>query len=248
MTWSNISCWGYCVALAVSDSGKVTGPWRQLGVPIRVDGGHGSFFTRKDGTTAFVFHAPNSSATRERMVFADVEDKGESLGFRLNYPIVDRWCGGTRTIFDFHGLTAWLVTPDRVAAGSPWTWTLHWNGAFYDRTGAEDFVRRGYCHAALDVADLDEKTALGELAAFQAFLVKERGFAPQANVIGLGRGAELARAYAADHPASVRAMFLDDGETGTFIRDGRERKVVLGDRPYPGLDGKDKDLLMETFK
>ena len=248
MTWSNISCLGYCVALAVSDSGKVTGPWRQLGVPIRIDGGHGAFFTRKDGTTAFVFHAPNSSSSHERMVFADVEDKGETLGFRLNNPIVDRWCGGTRTVFDFHGRTAWIVTPDRVTEGSPWTWTLHWNGAFYDRTGAQDFVKQGYYHAALDVWDLDEKTALKELAAFQDFLVKERGFASQANIIGLDRGAKLARAYAVEHPTSVRAMFLDDGETGIFIRGGGEKRVVLGDRPYPGLDEKDKNLLKEIFE
>ena len=248
MTWSNISCLGYCVALAVSDSGKVTGPWRQLGVPIRIDGGHGAFFTRKDGTTDFVFHAPNSSSSHERMVFADVEDKGETLGFRLNYPIVDRWCGGTRTVFDFHGRTAWIVTPDRVTEGSPWTWTLHWNGAFYDRTGAQDFVKQGYYHAALDVWDLDEKTALKELAAFQDFLVKERGFAPQANIIGLDRGAKLARAYATEHPTSVHAMFLDDGETGIFIRGGSEKRVVLGDRPYPGLDEKDKNLLKEIFE
>lgn len=248
MTWSNISCWGYCVALAVSDSGKVIGPWRQLGVPIRIDGGHGAFFTRTDGSLAFALHAPNSTASFERMVFADVEDKGETLDFKLRCPIVDRWCGGTREIFDFHGLTAWVVTPDRVATGNPWTWSLHWNGAFYDRTGACNFVGDGWYHAALDVADLDDATALEELAAFQDRLVKERGFASQANLIGMDRGATLAKAYAAAHPSDVRAMFLDDGETATFVRGGREKKVVLGDRPYPGLDGTDMHLLMETFK
>lgn len=248
MTWSNVSCWGYCVALAVSDSGRVTGPWRQLGIPIRIDGGHGAFFTRTDGSLAFALHAPNSSGSFERMVFADVEDRGEALDFRLRLPIVDRWCGGTREIFDFHGLTAWVVTPDRVAPGRPWTWSLHWNGAFYDRTGAQDLVRQGYLHAALDVADLDDEKALAELAAFQDHLVGTRGFAPQANLIGMDRGAALAQAYAAAHPSSVRAMFLDDGQTATFVRDGREKKVVLGERPYPGLDGKDMHLLMETFK
>ena len=248
MTWSNVSCWGYCVALAVSDSGRVTGPWRQLGIPIRIDGGHGAFFTRTDGSLAFALHAPNSSGSFERMVFADVEDRGEALDFRLRLPIVDRWCGGTREIFDFHGLTAWVVTPDRVAPGRPWTWSLHWNGAFYDRTGAQDLVRQGYLHAAFDVADLDDERALAELAAFQDHLVGTRGFAPQANLIGMDRGAALAQAYAAAHPSSVRAMFLDDGQTATFVRDGREKKVVLGERPYPGLDGKDMHLLMETFK
>lgn len=248
MTWSNITCWGYCVALAVSDSGKVTDPWRQLGMPLRIDGGHGAFFTRKDGAPAFAFHAPNSSATHERMVLADVEDKGDILNFKLNYPIVDRWCGGTRTIFDFHGLTAWIVTPERVAEGNPWTWTLHWNGAFYDRTGAQDFVQKGFYHAALDVGDLDDMTAVKELAAFQDFLVKEHGFAPQANIIGLDRGAKLARAYAAKYPAAVGGMFLDDGNIGSFARGGKERQVVLGSRPYPGLEEKDKKLLEEVFR
>lgn len=248
MTWSNISCWGYCVALAVSDSGKVTGPWRQLGIPIRIDGGHGSFFTKVDGSPEFTLHTANSSKTNERMVFAAVEDNGDTLGFQLESPITDNWSGGRRTIFDFHGLTAWLIAPDHPRAGNPWTWTMHFNGAFYDRTGAQDMLKDGFFHAALDVIELDDASAQRELASFHEYLVKNYGLAPKANLIGIDRGAVLAREYAKANPSKVHALYLDDGTTAEFIRGSVMNSVVLGKRTWPGLDEKDMPLLKHAFE
>lgn len=60
MTWSSWGTCGYAVGVAVSVTGKVTGPWKQLPDPIYPEnGGHGMVFTDKDGTYKFVLHFPN---------------------------------------------------------------------------------------------------------------------------------------------------------------------------------------------
>ena len=68
MLWSNDDIYGYCVAMAKSESGDVTGPWVQiekrlysLGMFGTADGGHGMIFRALDGNLYLAFHAPNSS-------------------------------------------------------------------------------------------------------------------------------------------------------------------------------------------
>ncbi|MCD7746490.1 MAG: glycoside hydrolase family 43 protein [Lachnospiraceae bacterium] len=60
MTWSSWGTCGYAVGLAVSESGSVRGPWRQIDRPIFPEnGGHGMVFADKDGQLLFVLHYPN---------------------------------------------------------------------------------------------------------------------------------------------------------------------------------------------
>ncbi|MCD8206299.1 MAG: glycoside hydrolase family 43 protein [Bacteroidales bacterium] len=60
MTWSSWGTNGYAVGLAVSESGKIAGPWKQIEEPIWPEnGGHGMFFTDKDGNLLFLLHYPN---------------------------------------------------------------------------------------------------------------------------------------------------------------------------------------------
>lgn len=82
MTWSSWGSCGYAVGVAVSESGKVGGAWRQMDVPIYPEnGGHGMMFRDLNGKMKFVLHFPNDKY-QERPVFVDVVEGEE--GFVLD--------------------------------------------------------------------------------------------------------------------------------------------------------------------
>ena len=66
LIWSNYDVFGYCVAIAKSESGDVTGPWVQIedrlysyGAFGTWEGGHGMIFRALDGNLYLSYHAPN---------------------------------------------------------------------------------------------------------------------------------------------------------------------------------------------
>lgn len=78
MIWSGFGAGGYTVGLAVSDSGKLAGPWRQQEEPIYTkDGGHGMLFTTFDGRLMLVLHSPNNRGAQPHIF--ELEDTGETL-------------------------------------------------------------------------------------------------------------------------------------------------------------------------
>ena len=77
MTWSSWGKQAYAVGVAESESGFVSGPWRQLDTPLwPANGGHGMLFEEKDGSLWFTLHTPNDKY-KERPVFYPVETYGE---------------------------------------------------------------------------------------------------------------------------------------------------------------------------
>lgn len=124
--------------------------------------------------------------------------------------VSDRWGGGHRMIFDFNGRRAWIVEPESPAEGRPWVWTMQWMGAYLNRTGAPDLVRDGSYHVHLEAFDTrasDE--GLKALADFQNYLVRELGFAPKANLIGMSWGGFYSVRYANAFPENVARIYLD---------------------------------------
>ncbi len=82
LLWSGWGAQGYCVGQAISESGAVTGPWRQLAQPLFPrDGGHGMLFTALDGRRYYVLHAPNTKG-EERPVLFEVEERDGVLALR----------------------------------------------------------------------------------------------------------------------------------------------------------------------
>ena len=145
----------------------------------------------------------------------DADRRGESLRAKIAraHKITgeDVWYGYRRTKFDFDGHEAWIVEPSTFPAkGMPWTWTIQWAEAFVDRTGVLDLLKRGFHHVTIDLFDtrMDEE-GLKTAAAYQAFLVKELGFAPKANLVGMSWGGFFSTRYAAAHPENVRKIYLD---------------------------------------
>lgn len=79
MTWSSWGNSGYAVGIAVSESGLLNGPWKQIRKPLfPTNGGHGMLFDDLDGKLKFALHYPNDKY-KERPMFADVEMTGEGL-------------------------------------------------------------------------------------------------------------------------------------------------------------------------
>ena len=149
--------------------------------------------------------------------------------------VSDSWGGGHRIIFDFGGRRAWIVEPESPAEGRPWAWTMQWMGAYLNRTGAPDLVGDGFYHVHLEAFDTrasDE--GLKALADFQNYLVRELGFAPKANLIGMSWGGFYSVRYANAFPENVARIYLDapllnfDGFGGDATKTPTEAAALIG--------------------
>jgi GH43 family beta-xylosidase len=68
----------YELGVAISDSGKLAGPWRQEDKPLYGDnGGHGMIFKTFDGKLMLVLHAPDGRGPQPHIF--EIEDTGETL-------------------------------------------------------------------------------------------------------------------------------------------------------------------------
>ena len=78
MVWASYGTGGYTEGIAISDSGKLAGPWRHQTEPLFKDnGGHAMLFTTFEGKLMMVLHAPNEKNTQPRIF--EMEDTGETL-------------------------------------------------------------------------------------------------------------------------------------------------------------------------
>ena len=79
MVWSSFGAGGYEVGLAISQSGKLAGPWEHQAEPLYAkDGGHPMLFRRFDGQLMMVLHSPNHVPDERARLF-EVEDLGDTL-------------------------------------------------------------------------------------------------------------------------------------------------------------------------
>ena len=86
MPWSSFSDTGYTIGVAVSESGKLAGPWVQREEPLYADdGGHSMLFRRFDGQLMMALHTPNNSRDTRIRLF-ELEDTGETLRVKRAFP------------------------------------------------------------------------------------------------------------------------------------------------------------------
>ena len=79
MLWSSAGRQGYAMGVAHSESGEITGPWKQDPDPLWAkDGGHGMIFRALDGRLMLTFHRPNQTPN-ERPVFVEIEEAAGGL-------------------------------------------------------------------------------------------------------------------------------------------------------------------------
>ncbi len=79
MVWSSFISGAYATGVAVSETGKLHGPWRQEPEPLFAeDGGHAMIFRRFDGGLMLVLHQPNQPPNERARLF-ELEDTGDSI-------------------------------------------------------------------------------------------------------------------------------------------------------------------------
>ncbi len=70
---------GYLQGQAISESGKIKGPWKQSDKLIfDKNGGHGMLFKTFEGKSALALHQPNSGGPEHLKLF-NIIDKGDYL-------------------------------------------------------------------------------------------------------------------------------------------------------------------------
>lgn len=78
MIWTSGSSTGNGVGVAISESGKLAGPWKQQAEPLfNNNGGHAMIFHTFDGRLMMILHSPYNGDTRPHIF--EIEDTGETL-------------------------------------------------------------------------------------------------------------------------------------------------------------------------
>ncbi len=78
MLWASGGVGGYTEGIAISESGKLAGPWVQQDEPLfGKDGGHAMVFTTFDGKLMMVLHSPNNRESHPHIF--KMEDTGNTL-------------------------------------------------------------------------------------------------------------------------------------------------------------------------
>jgi len=78
LIWTSGSYEGNAVGIAISESGKLAGPWKQQAEPIyKANGGHAMLFTTFEGKLMMALHSPYNGDTRPHLF--EMEDTGETL-------------------------------------------------------------------------------------------------------------------------------------------------------------------------
>lgn len=86
MIWSSFIRGAYATGVAVSETGRVHGPWRQEPEPLFADdGGHAMIFRRFDGGLMLVLHQPNQPPNERARLF-ELEDTGDSIRIAGPWP------------------------------------------------------------------------------------------------------------------------------------------------------------------
>ena len=79
MIWSSFGEEKYAVGLAWSESGGITGPWKQMDKPLfKANGGHAMLFKTFNNKLMLVLHQPNTSPM-ERAKLLELKDTGDRL-------------------------------------------------------------------------------------------------------------------------------------------------------------------------
>ena len=143
--------------------------------------------------------------------FAGTEDYRKTARKVITYPGTETvtWYGFTRHNFEVDGHQAFIVEPPNPAPGLPWSWCVQWAESFVPRTPALKLLERGFHHVYIDVfSTYFNQEGIAVVEKFYQ-LLQSLGFYRQAALIGMSYGGLFSLRWAAEHPETVAAIYLD---------------------------------------
>lgn len=144
-----------------------------------------------------------ANAGKERYMFS--KESG------IQYPegeTVD-WYGYRRHNFVLDGCNGFIVEPPHPAAGLPWSWCIQWAESFVPRTPALKLLDRGFHHVFIDVfSTYMNEEGMKKLEKFYAML-QAMHFHKKCALFGMSYGGLFSLRWAAEHPDTVGAIWLD---------------------------------------
>ena len=148
--------------------------------------------------------------------YSDLQKAGTEKYFfgsnkTINYPegeVVD-WYGFRRHNFVLDGCNGFIVEPPHPAEGLPWSWCTQWAESFVPRTPALQLLARGFHHVYFDVfSTYFNDEGIAKVEKFYA-LLQSMGFHKKAALTGKSYGGLFSLRWAAEHPETVGAIYLD---------------------------------------
>lgn len=153
----------------------------------------------------------NNSMTYSALTNAGKEKYLFSSRNKIDYPAgeIVEWYGYRRHNFETEFGKGFIVEPPHPAPGLPWSWCLQWAEAFVPRTPALQLLERGFHHVHFDVfATYMNSEGVKKLEKFYSMLQKMH-FHKKAALIGMSYGGLFSLRWAAEHPETVGAIYLD---------------------------------------
>lgn len=130
---------------------------------------------------------------------------------KIDYPsgTVTDFYGYRRHNIEVDGCEGFIVEPPHPAPGLPWSWCIQWPEAFVRRTPALQLLERGFHHVFLNIfPTYMNDRGVQILEKFYA-LLQSMHFHKKCALIGLSYGGLFSLRWAAEHPETVGAMYLD---------------------------------------
>ncbi|MBR7120381.1 MAG: alpha/beta fold hydrolase [Lentisphaeria bacterium] len=143
--------------------------------------------------------------------YAGTEKYFFESNYKIDYPegeVVD-WYGYRRHNFELENCKGFIVEPPYPAKGLPWHWCTQWAEAFVPRTPALQLLERGFHHVHFNVFEtMFNDEGIKKVEKFYA-LLQSLGFHKKAALTGMSYGGLFALRWAAEHPETVGAIYLD---------------------------------------
>lgn len=120
----------------------------------------------------------------------------------------DEWHGFKRFHFQIDGRNCYVVTPTKIASGTPWVWRARFPNFHYEMD--IELVKRGFHIAYMDVAKLfGSPQAIAHGNKFYEHLTKQHGFQKKVALEGVSRGGLFIYNWALANPEKVSCIYAD---------------------------------------
>ena len=160
---------------------------------------------------------------------------------KIDYPEGEtvEWYGYRRHNFELENCEGFIVEPPHPAKGLPWHWCLQWAEAYVPRTPALQLLERGFHHVHFNAFEtMFNADGIKKVEKFYT-LLQSLGFHKKGALTGMSYGGLFALRWAAEHPETVGAIYLDAPVCNlAFASERNESNAAADDLEYSRNESK----------